>query len=66
MSIMSEMLAEQRAKLLEKILYNAIEAGSDVVIFIKEHIYPLYLEEIATTWELMKVPDDIEKMYGDK
>jgi hypothetical protein len=65
MSIVNEMLDEMAAKRLEKVLYEAIKAGDEVVVFIKQHIYPIYLEKISGTWGSVIVPNDLLEVYGD-
>ena len=67
MSILSESIAEMNAKKLEIILLKGKEKNnSEISSFLRENVYPLYIDELKETFGAVKENQELRNYYFEK
>ena len=67
MSILSESIAEMNVKKLEIILLKGKEKNnSEINSFLRENVYPLYIDELKETFGTVKENQELRDYYFSK
>lgn len=65
MGMFSEIAADIESRKLEAVLLKAAQTcNQDIIIFAKQHIYPLYLEACSEAWS--SPSEHMVSIYGEQ